>query len=230
MDKLLLIGAEDRVAEWMASPLGKLKPEIAGESLEGYSDDALLEFRTAFHLSADNDPKDLPLLLALPSLNLFVSSAKTTLGTLVLECQQEPQGAFYGLNALPTMLTRPLWEISTWQEAEGQRAINWLAKQGQAAELVADRVGMVTPRVLAMIINEAHWLLQEGGAEVADIDSAMRLGVNYPNGPFEWLDKLGTSHVVEVLQALADAYGSDTYKISDLLFDRLAREVASDEE
>jgi 3-hydroxybutyryl-CoA dehydrogenase len=45
---------------------------------------------------------------------------------------------------------------------------------------VEDRVGMVTPRVIFMIINEACCTLQEGTASMKDIDTSMKLGTNYP--------------------------------------------------
>jgi 3-hydroxybutyryl-CoA dehydrogenase len=65
---------------------------------------------------------------------------------------------------------------------------------------------------------------QEGTASRADINTAMRLGTNYPMGPFEWCDKIGIRHVCGVLDAVYRATGNERYKISALL----AREAGMD--
>lgn len=46
--------------------------------------------------------------------------------------------------------------------------------------------GFIFPRTIAQIINEAYFALEEGVASQEDIDRAMKFGVNYPKGPFEW--------------------------------------------
>ena len=80
-------------------------------------------------------------------------------------------------------------------------------------EIVEDRVGMVTPRVICMIINEAFYTLQEGTAEKEDIDLGMKLGTNYPNGPFEWAEKIGIKNVYELLESVYEDTKEERYKI-----------------
>jgi 3-hydroxybutyryl-CoA dehydrogenase len=63
--------------------------------------------------------------------------------------------------------------------------------------------GLIRPRVLAMIINEAYLALEEGVSSAADIDLAMKLGTNYPYGPFEWAAKIGLPRIVALLNKLA---------------------------
>jgi len=46
--------------------------------------------------------------------------------------------------------------------------------------------GFIFPRTIVQIINEAYFALEEGVASREDIDRAMKFGVNYPKGPFEW--------------------------------------------
>ena len=82
---------------------------------------------------------------------------------------------------------------------------------------VEDRVGMVKPRVIFMIINEACYTLQEGTASIEDIDTSMKLGTNYPYGPFEWCDKIGITAVFETLAALYEDTKDERYKICPLL-------------
>lgn len=84
-------------------------------------------------------------------------------------------------------------------------------------EVVADRVGLVSMRVLAMIINEAAFALMEGVANAGDIDTAMKLGTNYPKGPLAWADAIGIDDVLAVLQALYEEYQEERYRPCVLL-------------
>jgi len=60
----------------------------------------------------------------------------------------------------------------------------------------------VTPRVISMIINEAYFALDEGISSKEEIDTAMKLGTNYPYGPFEWSEKIGLKKIYDLLIAL----------------------------
>ncbi len=84
-------------------------------------------------------------------------------------------------------------------------------------EVVEDRVALVSPRVLSMIINEASFALAEGVASAEDIDTAMRLGTNYPRGPLAWSDVIGAGTVVAILDALFEEYHEERYRASTLL-------------
>jgi 3-hydroxybutyryl-CoA dehydrogenase len=68
-----------------------------------------------------------------------------------------------------------------------------------------------------MIINEAFYTVQEGTATRQDIDLAMKLGTNYPYGPFEWCERIGIRHVYELLQAMYDDTRDERYKVCPLL-------------
>ena len=60
-------------------------------------------------------------------------------------------------------------------------------------------------RIESTLINEAHWLLSEGGTTPEGIDTAMKLGLNFPRGPFEALARHGRDAVLAMLQSLHDA-------------------------
>lgn len=64
--------------------------------------------------------------------------------------------------------------------------------------------GMISARVIAMIINEAHLLLQEGAASAEDIDLSMKLGTGYPMGPFAWEQLWGVEKTRALLGAMAE--------------------------
>jgi 3-hydroxybutyryl-CoA dehydrogenase len=61
----------------------------------------------------------------------------------------------------------------------------------------------IAERIIAQLVNEASFAVEEGVANPPDIDTAMRLGLNHPRGPFEWRRELGAAHLVGVLDDLA---------------------------
>ncbi len=88
---------------------------------------------------------------------------------------------------------------------------------GSNAACVEDRVAHVGLRILAMIINEAVFALQEGVASAEDIDTAMTFGTNYPNGPLAWCDQIGPEIIVQVLDLLQSEYGEERYRPAIML-------------
>ena len=66
--------------------------------------------------------------------------------------------------------------------------------------------GWIVARVLSALINEAYFALGEGVATAEGIDTAMRLGTNYPKGPIAWGNEVGLPLVLETLLALEDWY------------------------
>jgi 3-hydroxybutyryl-CoA dehydrogenase len=100
-----------------------------------------------------------------------------------------------------------------WRE----QAAAWLAALGFLPLEVADTPGLVVARTLAMLVNEAADAVLQGVCTVEGADAAMKLGVNYPAGPFEWLQAWGVERVVGVLEAL-DAYCcGERYRVSPWL-------------
>ena len=85
------------------------------------------------------------------------------------------------------------------------------------AEIDDDLRRTVLDRLLAQMINEGCFAADEGVAAPADIDAAMRLGLNHPKGPFEWLDELGAETVLATLDALGNEIGPDRYRPAGLL-------------
>ncbi|HJY64281.1 MAG TPA: 3-hydroxyacyl-CoA dehydrogenase family protein [Ignavibacteria bacterium] len=91
-------------------------------------------------------------------------------------------------------------------------AENFLSETGVSFAKVPDRAGLVFPRIISMIINEAAQVYAEKIAAKEDIDTAMKLGTNYPLGPLEWADKLGVDLVYDILASLHKYYGEDRYR------------------
>jgi 3-hydroxybutyryl-CoA dehydrogenase len=102
---------------------------------------------------------------------------------------------------------------AAWQA----QAPAWLAALGLAPLPVADAPGLVVARTVAMLINEAADAVLQGVCSPEGADAAMKLGVNYPAGPFEWLQRWSASGVVAVLQALDAHYRGERYRVSPWL-------------
>ena len=78
---------------------------------------------------------------------------------------------------------------------------------GKTVVHVADRPGFATSRINAMIGNEAFYMLSEGIASAEDIDTAMKLALNHPMGPFELVDLVGLDTRLSVLRRLHRSLG-----------------------
>jgi 3-hydroxybutyryl-CoA dehydrogenase len=102
-------------------------------------------------------------------------------------------------------------------EASTRKAVRYLQQQGKRVLQVADYPGLIIWRTLAMIINEALDALQKGVASEQDIDTAMRLGVNYPRGPLAWGEQLGWQRLLCLLENLQRHYGEERYRPCSLL-------------
>jgi len=174
------------------------------------------DFDVIFDLNFDDHPEQLKYLTLAEGKDVFVSSVKVQLADAMHRLGKSSH-RFYGINALPGFINRSLAEICLFEKTEEPDLRKIMSHLNWDFRLVDDRVGMVTPRILFMIINEACYTLQEKTASVKDIDTSMKLGTNYPMGPFEWADKIGVKDVYETLLAISDDTKDERYKICPLL-------------
>jgi 3-hydroxybutyryl-CoA dehydrogenase len=82
---------------------------------------------------------------------------------------------------------------------------------------ISDAPGLVVARTLAMLINEAADAVLQGVCDAEAADAAMKLGVNYPRGPFEWLAGWSVNEVVAMLDRLDAHYRGERYRVSPWL-------------
>ncbi|MFF0163178.1 3-hydroxyacyl-CoA dehydrogenase [Streptomyces sp. NPDC005263] len=73
---------------------------------------------------------------------------------------------------------------------------------GKQVSVIGDVPGMIVARTVARVVDLAHDAVAKGVATEEDIDTAMRLGVNYPLGPFEWSRRLGRNWAYALLDDL----------------------------
>jgi 3-hydroxybutyryl-CoA dehydrogenase len=89
-----------------------------------------------------------------------------------------------------------------------------LRKTGRAVTRIKDSTGFIAQRMTAMIANLGCEIAQMGLATPADIDTAMRLGLNYPQGPLGFADKMGVAATYAILCRMQEITGSDRYRPS----------------
>ena len=110
---------------------------------------------------------------------------------------------FIRINAWPGFLQRRIIEASCMDTTVKQQAENIFATFNKQTCWLDDNTGFVSTRVLAAIINEAWFALQENVSTKDEIDTAMKLGTNYPFGPFEWGERIGLKNIYGLLDELA---------------------------
>jgi len=74
-----------------------------------------------------------------------------------------------------------------------------------------DFAGRIVDRLVRPYYNAALRRLDEGLASAADLDTTLKLGLGYPEGPIELLERTGLAHHCDVTQALFEAYGEAAY-------------------
>ena len=151
------------------------------------------------------------------TLAVFVNSWMVPLAVLCRGSRDTMKCTVFGFNGFPTMFNREYLEVSLLKPEEAPALKKICTALKTEYLVVEDRVGFVTPRVIAMIINEAYYTVQEGTASRGDIDLAMKLGTNYPYGPFEWCERIGLRNVYTLLEALYADTKDERYKISALM-------------
>ena len=119
------------------------------------------------------------------------------------------------LNAWNGFLSRTIIEVAASSViAKGKatpilKALNW------NFVWAPDEPGLIAGRIIAMIINEAYFALAEDVSSKEEIDVAMKLGTNYPYGPFEWSKKIGIKNISQLLKELNKK--DKRYEIAPLL-------------
>lgn len=154
-------------------------------------------------------PADAPLIAA------ALSASTTQIGAWASQADW-----VVGFAALPPLSQGRLIELAPGLQTDPStlgKAQKFFTSLGLETAVVEDSVGLVLPRIVCCLINEAAYALMEGVAQPRDIDTAMKLGANYPLGPLEWGDLIGLDVVLAVLRGLYDEYGDDRYRPAPLL-------------
>lgn len=161
-----------------------------------------MEYDAIFYLH-ENDDNDLRNFVDKP---VFINSVINTLAEKNLPLN------FSRLNGWPGFLKSKTWEIASNDEAMATKVFESLKWN---VMFLKDEPGFVSTRVICMVINEAFFALEDGISTMDEIDLAMKLGTNYPYGPFEWQKKIGLSNIYHLLTRLS--LNDKRYTVSRLL-------------
>lgn len=125
-----------------------------------------------------------------------------------------------GFGTLVPLAERALFEVAPalqTEEAALAATLDFFHSLGKETEVVEDEVGLVFPRILSLIINEAAFTLMEKAATPEDIDIAMKKGTNYPYGPLEWADRIGLDEIYAISRGLQRDLAEERYRTAPLL-------------
>lgn len=126
----------------------------------------------------------------------------------------KPAYPVFGFCGLPTLVDRPPLEVSLYDETDAGLLADVCARLGTEYVLVADRVGLFTPRLLALGVNDACWALQEG---IAHPDDAHQLLLSVCSTVLAQANAVGIGRVIDVLSALWDDTHDPRYQVCPLL-------------
>jgi 3-hydroxybutyryl-CoA dehydrogenase len=110
---------------------------------------------------------------------------------------------FVRINGWPGFLDRKIHELVAPDEKIAVRVAQLYEQLGRDYRLVPDVPGMISARILSTIINEAYFTWDAEVSTMEEIDTAMRLGTNYPLGPFEWSRRIGLGQIAGLLGSLS---------------------------
>ncbi len=125
---------------------------------------------------------------------LFINALTQTLSQL------NAPGNVYRINGWETFLGKTDWEIVGDLNEDITGIFSLLDIKINA---VKDDPGFITARIISMIVNEAYFAIEDKVSSKAEIDTAMKLGTNYPHGPFEWAKLIGKKNILELLHELS---------------------------
>jgi 3-hydroxybutyryl-CoA dehydrogenase len=138
-----------------------------------------------------NDSERIKLLQQLQPKSILINAVIPALNQL-------PSG-FIRFNGWNSFLKRSVVEAAGIDERMKSKAEEIFSLFNKKVAWIPDVPGFISARVIAMIINEAWFTLNEKVSTKEEIDIAMKLGTNYPYGPFEWSEKIGLKNVYELL-------------------------------
>ncbi len=167
----------------------------------------MIEADAWFDLQFEPDPERTAQLKKIQAPVLFIGSNEYTCAQIGIHCTR--------INDWPGFINRPILELATPSGILHPAAAKLLEALHWDYEITPDIPGFISSRVVASLVNEAYYTLQQQVSSKQDIDTAMKFGTNYPYGPFEWSGKIGLKKIASLLHVLA--HKDDRYTVSKLL-------------
>jgi 3-hydroxybutyryl-CoA dehydrogenase len=154
-----------------------------------------------------------------PAGALFASNTSSLPITSIGENLKDP-GRLVGVHFFNPVLQMPLVEVIPGHTTRPEvlaRAQEFARSLGKTVVTSKDTPGFVTTRAMAVLVNEAAWMLYEGVATKEDIDAAYKLGFHHPMGPFELVDLVGLDTALSILDVLWEGFRDPRYRACPLL-------------
>jgi 3-hydroxybutyryl-CoA dehydrogenase len=115
-------------------------------------------------------------------------------------CSHETAQNIIYINGWVSFLQCPVWEAAGNLTDQAADILNKLNKK---IIMLPDNTCFISNKTVAMIINEAYFALGDEVSDKTSIDAAMKMGTNYPYGPFEWAQKIGVKNIYSFLKQLS---------------------------
>ncbi len=154
-----------------------------------------------------------------PTQALMGSNTSSLSITAIASTLRDP-GRLVGIHFFNPVLAMELVEVIPGFRArpeEVARAVEFSRALGKTVTTSKDAPGFVTTRALAVLTNEAIWMLHDGVASREDIDTAHKLGFHHPMGPLELADLVGLDTMLSVLERLYTGFRDPKYRACPLL-------------
>jgi 3-hydroxybutyryl-CoA dehydrogenase len=179
--------SEAQKEEWLGKPAAAAAEivfiDAAAELFSIYDADVYFDLLFDKNVSIPNTGKP-----------VFVNAVVELLGELPANCIR--------INAWNSFLKRAVTEIVA-EEKDKAIATYVMKALGWKYIFAPDIRGMIAARSISMIINEAYYAYGNKVSSKEDIDTALKLGTNYPYGPFEWAKKIGLQNIYRLLNILS---------------------------
>jgi len=150
---------------------------------------------------------------------LVATNSSTLSITELATCMDRP-GQFLGLHFFNPPGAMKLVEVikGEWTSDETISAAVALAHQlEREPHVMPESPGFIVNRILFPMLNEAIFVMSEGVADAATVDTCMKLGLNHPMGPLELADYIGLDVCLSILETLYDETGDPKYRPAPLL-------------
>lgn len=150
---------------------------------------------------------------------ILVSNTSTLSLTKIAEITNRPDKiiGMHFLNPVPKVPLVELVKCLHTSNETVEKIKDFAARIGKTAVEVYEYPGFVTTRAIVPLLNEAMYILMEGVATAKDIDTAMKLGYNFPNGPLEMADMMGLDELLAWMETLWKTLGEPRYRACPVL-------------
>jgi 3-hydroxybutyryl-CoA dehydrogenase len=155
------------------------------------------------------------------SKTIFASNTSAiSITDLASSVSKERQSRFIGLHFFNPVTMMKLVEViraETTSDRTCRESLDYCKKIGKETVLINDLPGFVTTRLVASVINEAVFILQDGLGNPKEIDKAIKLGLAHPMGPLFLADLIGLDTILHILDYLSEELDAVKFKAAPLM-------------